>query len=125
LPEGISGGHGRRFLLEFKSNLDVERPCIVFDCSRILQKDTPAIRLLLNCLEEAMKRNGDVKLSAMHEEAKAVLELTGVDHLFEIFATNGDAAHSFRRLTIHAAPQVTAPSGKSNRTAKDAAWPHL
>jgi anti-anti-sigma regulatory factor len=60
--------------------------------------DKPAINLLLSFLEEAMKRNGDVKLAGVPQEAMAALELAGVDRLFEIFATNAEAVSSFRRL---------------------------
>ena len=61
--------------------------------------DLPTVKLLLDCLEIAMKRNGDIKLAAMHAQPKAMLELTGVDRLFEFFDTTADAARSFRRLS--------------------------
>jgi anti-anti-sigma regulatory factor len=66
----------------------------------MVQMDRPSIKLLLCCLEEAIKRNGDVKLAAVPAGARSTLELTGVDRLFEIFDTNVDAVNSFRRLTV-------------------------
>jgi anti-anti-sigma regulatory factor len=65
--------------------------------------DKPAIELLLCCLEEAIKRNGDVKLAAVPEGARSVLKLTGVDRLFEVFDSNPEAINSFRRLSINRA----------------------
>jgi anti-anti-sigma factor len=121
LPEKISIGQARLLLRELASDIDVERPCIVFDCSQIIHMDIPTITFLLDCLEVAMKRNGDIKLAAMHEQAKAMLELTGVDRLFEVFDTNADAVKSFHRLVIPAALQVSAQSGTSHRTAENAA----
>jgi anti-anti-sigma regulatory factor len=41
-----------------------DRAYIVLDCSKVGVMDRSAIYLLLCCLEEAMKRNGDVKLAA-------------------------------------------------------------
>ena len=35
---------------------------MVLDCSNVRQLDRAGIQVLLRCLEEAMKRNGDVKL---------------------------------------------------------------
>ena len=47
-----------------------------------------------------MKRNGDVKLTALRAEAMAALELTGIDRLFETFDTIAEAVNSFCRLHI-------------------------
>jgi anti-anti-sigma factor len=121
LPEKISIGQARLLIRELASSIDVERPCIVFDCSRILQMDIPTITLLLDCLEVAMKRNGDIKLATLHEQAKAMLQLTGVDHLFEMFDTSADAAKSFHRLVIPAALQGSTQSATSHRIAENAA----
>ena len=99
----------------------MERPCIVLDCSRILQMDVPAIKLLLDCLEDAMKHNGDIKLAAMREKARAMLQITGVDRLFEMFDTDTEAVNSFRRLSFPAALQDPAPSGTSHLAAENAA----
>jgi len=70
--------------------------------------DRRVIQLLLGCLEEAIKRNGDVKLSAVPKAAKAILEVTGVSRLFEVFDTNAEALISFQLLPINAALQITA-----------------
>jgi hypothetical protein len=68
---------------------------VVLDCSRVRQLDSAGIQVLLRCLEEAMKRNGDVKLAAVSPAAAAILELTRVAPLFETFDSTADAVHSF------------------------------
>jgi len=83
-----------------------DRPNIVLDCSKIDQVDKPSIQLLLCCLEEAIKRNGDVRLAAVPAGARATLKLTGVDRIFEIFDTNADAVNSFQRLSVNTASQL-------------------
>jgi anti-sigma B factor antagonist len=98
LPETLSVRQGRRFLGELEGSINVDRPSIVLDCSNLRRMDRPAINLLLCCLEEAMKRNGDVKLAAVPQEVRSVLELTGVERLFEIFETSAEAVSSFSRL---------------------------
>jgi anti-sigma B factor antagonist len=98
LPEALSGKQRQLFKRKLESCLNIDRPRLVIDCSKVRGMDRPAIELLLYCLEEAMKRNGDVKLAAVTPEARAILERCGVDRLFEIFDTNMEAVSSFHRL---------------------------
>jgi len=98
LPETFSEKQGRLLLRSLESPMNTDRPSLVLDCSKVRRMDKPAINLLLSFLEEAMKRNGDVKLAGVPQEAMAALELAGVDRLFEIFDTNAEAVSSFRRL---------------------------
>ena len=44
-----------------------------------------SMHVLLCCLEEALKRNGDVKLAGLTPPAKAGLQMAGVDRVFEIY----------------------------------------
>lgn len=97
LPEKLDGKQGRMVFRELESSMNADRPCVVLDCSKVLQMDSRAIRMLLCCLEEAMKRNGDVKLAALTSSAREILELTGVDRLFEMYETDTDAVNSFFR----------------------------
>jgi anti-anti-sigma regulatory factor len=121
LPERTGIDRSRNFLRELTKDAVEERPCIVFDCSRILQMDLPAVKLLLDCLEIAMKRNGDIKLAAMHAQPKAMLQLTGVDRLFEFFETTADAVKSFRRLSAPPTLQVPISTGTLHQSAENAA----
>lgn len=121
LPETIGIDHARLFRSELASNIEEERPCIVFDCSRVHQMGIPAVQFLLDCLEEVMKRNGDIKLAGLHKQAKVVMQHTGADRLFEAFNTNAEAVDSFRRLQFPAVVQGSASSGASHRAAENAA----
>lgn len=78
--------------------------------------DRVAIHFLLCCLEEAIKRNGDVKLAAIPTEARMMLELSGADRLFEICETNAQAVSSFRQPPSRAALNAMVP-GRSLQTA--------
>jgi len=99
-PEVLNASQARVFLEEVQSYLYDDRPCIVLDCSKIGQMGGLSIQLMLCCLEEAIKRNGDVKLASVPAQAISTLKLTGVDRLFEIFDTNTEAVNSFRRLSL-------------------------
>jgi anti-anti-sigma factor len=95
LPEQLSVKQGRAFFREVESCLNVDRPRVVLDCSRVQLLDGAGVRVLLSCLEAAMKRNGDVKLAVIPPGAAAVLELARVDHIFEVFESTADAVNSF------------------------------
>jgi anti-anti-sigma factor len=88
---------GRLFFKELECQMNIDRPCIVLDCSRVQDMDRFAIHMLLCCLEEAMKRDGDVKLAAVSPSARMVLEMTGVEQLFEIYDSETEAVNSFFR----------------------------
>lgn len=102
LPETLTFKQGQTFFRELESCMNIERPCIVLDCSKVRAMDSSAIHLLLCCLEEAMKRNGDVKLSAVSTEAREILRLTKTDRLFKIYDTSAEATNSFYHRPTHA-----------------------
>jgi hypothetical protein len=60
---------------------------------------------MLQCLEEAMKRDGDLKLAALSPESEVVLELMRVARVFEAFATSDDAVRSFNALPVDGSTQ--------------------
>jgi len=95
LPEITSEEEGRRFLSMVQNRMSGSRPGLVLDCSGLTHMDRPVLHLLLSCLEEAMKRNGDARLAAVSPSAQAVLKVIGADRLFQIFASNADAVNSF------------------------------
>ncbi len=51
--------------------------------------------MLLECMADVMKSDGDLKLAALSPPAAVVLELTRADRLFEIYDTVSDAVRSF------------------------------
>jgi len=78
--------------------MNANRPRLVLDCADIRECDSWVIRLLLHCLEEALKRNGDVKLAAVPPAAAVALASTGVARLFETFDTTAEAVNRFHQL---------------------------
>ncbi len=113
LPEKLSVKQGRSFFREVEPHLQSDRPRVVLDCSKVRQLDSAGIHVLLRVLEEAMKRNGDVKLASIPPGAAAILELTRVSRLFETFDNTADAVNSFQTFSIlpvpHAFGHTTSP----------------
>jgi anti-anti-sigma factor len=104
LPEKLSVKQGRSFFREIEPQLQSDRPRIVLDCSKVRQLDSAGIHVLLRVLEEAMKRNGDVKLASTPPAAAAILQLTRVGRLFESFDTIADAVNSFHKFRATPVP---------------------
>jgi anti-sigma B factor antagonist len=103
LPEKLNHLEGTTFLAEMKPLLESDRPRMVLDCSQVQHIDSAGIEVLLESMEEVMKRDGDLKLAALSPSCAAILELMRVDRLFEVFETADEAARSFRAM---AAPEV-------------------
>jgi len=98
LPEQLNHAEGGAFLAEMQPLLEIHRPRVVLDCSQVQHMDSAGIEVLLHCVEEAMKRDGDLKLAALSPAAAAILELMRVDRLFEVFASADEAARSFHAV---------------------------
>jgi anti-anti-sigma factor len=101
-PETLTFKQSKIFFRELESCMTVDRPCIVLDCSKVRVMDDSTIHLMLCCLEEAMKRNGDVKLSAVSIEAREMLKFTGAERLFKVYDTAAEATNSFYHRPVHA-----------------------
>jgi anti-sigma B factor antagonist len=99
-PEKVNRSEGRIFLAELQPLLQTERPRIVLDCSLIQHMDSAGIEMLLECMGEAMKHDGDIKLANLSHASAAILELMRVDRLFEVFDTAEEAIRSFQAVTL-------------------------
>ena len=95
MPAVMNLKESRAFLRELQSILRSDRPQIVFDLSQVTRLDAAGVEMLLHCMTEAMRRDGDVKLAAVSAPAMVVLEMTRTERLFEIYHTSTDAVRSF------------------------------
>jgi anti-sigma B factor antagonist len=96
LPERVTAKQARDFVREMHCVLTSDRPQIVFDLSHVRYLDAAGVDMLLHCMAEVMKRDGDLKLAALSPQSAVVLEMTRTDRLFEIYQTASDAVRSFR-----------------------------
>lgn len=106
MPEPLTREQASLFLQEVAPLMDVDRPRIVFDFSQVHQLGSVGVELLLRCVEEVMKRNGDLKLAAVATGPMAVLQFTGVVGLFEIYEDVAEAAQSFNQVPAETFRQV-------------------
>jgi anti-sigma B factor antagonist len=100
---------------ELRLHMEGDRPYIVFDFAGVGSLDSAGIEFLLMCMEESMKRNGDVKLASVSPELAAILKMTRVDRLFEIFENCNDAVESFHRFLPDAVGMMTPMNDETQR----------
>jgi anti-sigma B factor antagonist len=95
MPERMNQRGARAFLADVQPLINADRPQVVFDLSQVKQLDVAGVEVLLQCMRQVMKRDGDLKLAALSDGAAVVLEMTRADRLFEIYDTSTDAVRSF------------------------------
>jgi anti-sigma B factor antagonist len=116
MPERVNARTAREFLRDVQPFLTADRPQLVFDLSQVVQLDAAGVEMLLRCMSEAHKRDGDLKLASPSPQAAVVLELTRTERLFEIYESSTDAARSFsgflpnamRQQLLHRRPPAPA-----------------
>ncbi|HXJ85872.1 MAG TPA: STAS domain-containing protein [Candidatus Binatia bacterium] len=105
VPEILNVGEVRNFMQDLGPLLESNRPRVVLDLSQVRSMESAGVEMLLHCLEEVLKRDGDLKLAALSAEAEVILELMRVGRVFETFRTCDDAVRSFNALPADAVPQ--------------------
>jgi anti-anti-sigma factor len=95
MPERLNLQQAREFSREVEPLLRSDRPQVVFDFSGVRRMDAAGVDMLLQCMSQVMKHDGDLKLAALSPQAGVVLELTRADRLFELYDTVSDAVRSF------------------------------
>ena len=107
VPEVLNVKEVHSFMEELGPLLESNRPRIVLDCSQVRSMESAGVEMLLRCLEEVLKRDGDLKLAALSPEAEVILELMRVARVFEAYPTCEDAVRSFNAIPAEAVPQNT------------------
>lgn len=115
VPALLNTRQARQFHDEVRPLLRVDRPQIVFDLAAVRQIDTAGIDMLLKCMTEASRRDGDLKLANLSPHAAVILELTRTDRLFEIYETATDAVKSFSSFLPNAVRQFYPGIGTAPR----------
>ncbi len=106
IPEIFSTGSKQNFLRNVHKYAQGQRPRLVLDCSNVKNFENATLSVLLSCLEEVMRSNGDVRLASLCSEGEAALRAAGVNRLFELYPTSEAAVDSFRYRPTSATLQL-------------------
>jgi anti-anti-sigma regulatory factor len=115
VPEAVERKSQRAFVQALAMEMSEYRPRVVLDCSGRDAMDRSTILLMLCCLEEALKRNGDVRLAGISPAARAMLEDCKADRVFQMFSSKTEAIESFSRASLVSA-WVDGQRGGKERT---------
>lgn len=107
MPEKVNRQEARKFFADVQPFVTSDRPQLVFDLSQVKQLDAAGVEMLLQCVAEVMKRDGDLKLASLSRQASMVLELTRTDRLFEIYGNSTEAARSFSGFLPNAMQSIS------------------
>ncbi len=77
-------------------SLIIEGSCkLVADLSEVKFISSAGLRTLVAALKEAKRKGGDLRLAGMQRRVQEVLDLTGLDTIFQIYTRAEDAIRSF------------------------------
>ena len=68
---------------------------ILVDCSEVSHIDSKGLEFLLDSIEEAQKRGGNVKLCNLNQICRDILLATRLNSVFEIYDEVKEAARSY------------------------------
>ena len=71
---------------------------LILDLSRLRFVDSSGLGAFISCLRKLNARGGDVKLSGLSKQVRAVFELVRMHRVFDIFATRQEAVRAFERV---------------------------
>src|SRR5207253_7271507 len=94
VPENMNQREAQKFLADVRPLLNADRPQLAFDLSQVRQLDVAGIEILMQCMSMAMRKDGDLKLASLSDDAAIVLELPRTDRWFEVYDSSTDAARS-------------------------------
>ncbi|NWF68642.1 MAG: STAS domain-containing protein [Chloroflexi bacterium] len=75
--------------------IDNGRILLVLDLAGVDYMSSAGLRELVNSLKKAQKATGDLRLAQPSERVREVLEMAGLDTIFQIFDNPNDALGSF------------------------------
>ncbi|HEY9625941.1 MAG TPA: STAS domain-containing protein [Coleofasciculaceae cyanobacterium] len=86
-----------QFRLKLQECISKISPYVVVNLSQVNFIDSSGLTSLVAGMRDADKVNGSFRICNVHPEAKLVFEVTMMDSVFEIFATEEQALESVRR----------------------------
>lgn len=95
-PTQLNPGEYRRFYRELRGQLmELYRPYVVFDLSRVEHLTAQGVDLLVRCIHQIADRDGELKFAAASPQTELVLELTQISGIAEGYESVDEALESW------------------------------
>lgn len=104
MPKSLDRRQAPSFYKDVHPMLKSYRPQIVFDMSETGHMDSVGLDILLLCLHDVIKSDGEVKLAGVTPSVSVLLELSRIGLLFGIYENSVSAAKSFSSFVPNASP---------------------
>jgi anti-sigma B factor antagonist len=95
--EELDAGNAGEFKREIASLLEANTK-LVLDLTRLRFVDSSGLGAFISCLRKLNAKGGDLKLTGMSKQVRAVFELVRMHRVFDILATKEDAIRAFDRV---------------------------
>jgi anti-anti-sigma factor len=95
VPETMNGRGARAFYKGISAVFSSDRPQIVFDMCRTEHVDSVGISVFVQCIRQATRHDGDIRLAGVLPQIAVIFELTRIGRLFETYESSTAAAKSF------------------------------
>jgi len=95
LPSRLSMAEAGEVRESISKLIEKGRDNLVLDLEHVTFLDSSGLSVLLSARKEAMLRNGDVVLLNLTAEARALVELTRLHEIFEIYSDRSAAITRF------------------------------
>jgi len=69
---------------------------LVLDLSQLRFVDSSGLGAMLSCLRQLSGKGGDLKLSGMSKQVRALFELVRMHRIFDIYGTKEEAVRAFQ-----------------------------
>jgi anti-sigma B factor antagonist len=69
---------------------------LVLDLSRVRFVDSSGFGAMLSCLRQLSTKSGELKLSGMSKQVRALFELVRMHRIFDIYGTKDEAVRAFQ-----------------------------
>src|SRR5260370_9047903 len=102
MPARVDARTAREFLRDVQPFLTIDRPQLVFDLSQVVRLDAAGVEMLLHCMSQSHRRDGDLKLASLSAQSAVVLDLIRTGRLFEIYNSSTDPIRRLSSFRPHA-----------------------
>lgn len=91
----IDSSNANEFGEALNGEIDAGRNQLVLDLSQVEYMSSAGLREMVTALKKVKRGSGDLRLAAPSERVEEVLELAGLDSIFQIYPTQVEAVGSF------------------------------
>ena len=91
----VDSMNANQFGESLSNEIDAGNISVVLDLSGVDYMSSAGLRELVSALKKVKRSGGDLRLAQPSERVREVLEMAGLDTIFQIFGSQDEATNSF------------------------------